>query len=363
MSEFALHLPLNGVSFGQVSTALLREFHQKGVQPSLFTVGQIDLNTQEISSDFSKWIESCVKKSFKEHDRNTPIFKLWHLNQDSLTSLSRDQTLFTFHELDEPTPLELNIARNQKRLIVSSNYTKEIFEANGITNCSFVPLGFDKHNFAPKNQQYLEGKIVFNLTGKLEKRKHHKGVIQAWLKKYGNNKDYVLQCAIANPFIKEDDFKVLVSRILGEKKYFNVNFLGMMQKNILYNDFLNSGNIIIGMSGAEGWGLPEFQSVALGKHAVILNATAYKEWATHENSVLVEPNGKTEAYDGVFFKKGGDLNQGNIYTFDEDDFIEGCEKAIERFKESPVNSAGLELQSKFTYSKTADAIEKIINDA
>ena len=137
----------------------------------------------------------------------------------------------------------------------------------------------------------------------------------------------------------------------------------MMQKNVLYNDFLNSGNIIIGMSGAEGWGLPEFQSVALGKHAVILNATAYKEWATPENSVLVEPNGKTEAYDGVFFKKGGDFNQGNIYTFDEDDFIEGCEKAIERFKESPVNTAGLELQSKFTYSKTVDALEEIINDA
>ena len=47
------------------------------------------------------------------------------------------------------------------------------------------------------------------------------------------------------------------------KEYFNINFLGMMQKNSLYNDFLNSGNIVLGMSGAEGWGLPEFQSVVL----------------------------------------------------------------------------------------------------
>ena len=31
MSDIALHLPINGVSFGQVSTALLREFYQKGV--------------------------------------------------------------------------------------------------------------------------------------------------------------------------------------------------------------------------------------------------------------------------------------------------------------------------------------------
>jgi len=362
MSEFALHLPLNGVSFGQVSTALLREFHQRGVQPSLFPVGQIDLSTQEISSDLNKWIESCLKKSFIEHDRNTPILKLWHLSQDSLTSYSKEQSLFTFYELDEPTPFELNIARNQKHLFVSSHYTQEVLEANGLTNCVFVPLGFDKYNFVSKNQQYLEGKIVFNLTGKLEKRKHHKDVIQAWLKKYGNNKDYVLQCAIANPFIKENDFKVLISQILEDKTYFNINFLGMMQKNSLYNDFLNSGNIIIGMSGGEGWGLPEFQSVALGKHAVILNATAYKEWATTENAVLVEPNGKTEAYDGAFFKKGSLTNQGSIYTFDEDDFIEGCEKAIERYKSSSVNEEGLKLQQKFTYKKTVDKILKIIQE-
>ena len=75
MSDFALHLPLNGVSFGQVSTALLREFHQRGVQPSLFTIGQSDLSAQETDPDFNKWIESCIKKSFEEYSRDTPIFK------------------------------------------------------------------------------------------------------------------------------------------------------------------------------------------------------------------------------------------------------------------------------------------------
>ena len=70
-----------------------------------------------------------------------------------------------------------------------------------------------------------------------------------------------------------------------------------MPKNAVYNDYLNSGDIVIGMSGGEGWGLPEFHSVGLGKHAVMLNATAYKEWATSENSVLLEPSGKIEVYD------------------------------------------------------------------
>ena len=67
----------------------------------------------------------------------------------------------------------------------------------------------------------------------------------------------------------ENSNKQMFSNCLNGNSYFNVNFLGHMVQNVLYNDFLNSGDIIIGMSGAEGWGLPEFQSAAIGKHAVI----------------------------------------------------------------------------------------------
>ena len=95
--DFALHLPLNGVSFGQVSTALLREFHERGVHPSLFTVGQIDLSSQEITPEFNQWIQKGIRKAFEEYQRDTPVFKLWHLNQDSLSSYAKDQTLFTFY--------------------------------------------------------------------------------------------------------------------------------------------------------------------------------------------------------------------------------------------------------------------------
>jgi len=77
--------------------------------------------------------------------------------------------------------------------------------------------------------------------------------------------------------------------------------------------------------------------------------------------VLVEPNGKEDSADGVFFKKGNPYNQGKIFTFDEDAFIDGCEKAIERYKASPENAAGLELQDKFTYKNTVDAITEIMN--
>ena len=362
MRDFSLELPVNSVSFGQVSVALLREFHARGLQPCLFPIGDnIDLNCQDdLTEDFQKWIHSCIAKRFEHHSRSNPTFKLWHLN-GSLGSYSEKQVLLSFHELDEVTPTEKNIAKNNT-LAFTSNYSREVFKSNGIENTKFIPLGFDSHNFRVKEQSYLNDKIVFNITGKLEKRKNHKQAIQAWLKKYGNNKDYVLQCAISNPFLKQEDFSRLLNEILEDKTYFNINFLGAMQKNSLYNDYLNSSNIILGVSGGEGWGLPEFQSVALGKHSVMLNATAYKEWATPENSTLLEPNGKRDVYDNIFFHKGSPFNQGNTFVFDDDEFIDACEKAVEKAKANPVNEEGLKLQEKFTYKNTVDEIVKVIEE-
>ena len=74
----------------------------------------------------------------------------------------------------------------------------------------------------------------------------------------------------------------------------------------------------------------------------------------------MNPSGKIPVYDGMFFQEGTPYNQGNIYDFDEDEFIEACEKVIERVKASRVNKEGLSLQEEFTYEKTTDSIlEKI----
>ena len=134
-----------------------------------------------------------------------------------------------------------------------------------------------------------------------------------------------------------------------------------MGQNKIYNDYLNSANIIIGMSGGEGWGLPEFHSVAMGKYGVIMDAHGYKSWANKNNSVLVQPNSKIEGYDGMFFNKGLPYNQGNIYDFDGEEFIAGCEKAIEKVKENKINKEGLKLQEEFTSEKLLKNVLSYLN--
>jgi glycosyltransferase involved in cell wall biosynthesis len=321
----------------------------------------VDISTQKPDENFNRTLQICLDKAPSSHSRKTPIFKLWHLN-GGFESFSDKQVLMTFYELDSPTKEEINIINNNHKVLVTSEYCKRVFEDVGLTNVEYVPLAFDSYNFGVKERKrFSDDRIVFNLVGKFEKRKNHVPVIQSWLKKYGNNPKYYLQCAIYNPFLNPEQNQSVIAQLLGGKRYGNIEFLSSMQSNELYNEYLNSGHIILAMSGGEGFGLPEFHSLALGKHAVVLNAHAYKSWANSSNAVMIQPSGKTPVYDNVFFQQGSPFNQGSTFIFNEDAFIAGCEAAVERFRLHPVNTEGLKLQEEFTYSKTVDKILKAFN--
>ena len=360
--EFTLQLPINNLSFGQVSLSVLKEIYERELEPNIFPVNE-DISAYSLNEDFIKWLKSCISKATRSHDRKKlTTFRIWHLNQHCLSSLSEKQAVLSFYELDSPTPSEINVAKNIDSLAFSCNHSIDALSNYGV-KASHIPLGFDSQHFKKLDKAYYDdGRIVFNICGKLEKRKRHSKIIESWVRKFGNDKKYFLQCAIHNPFLKKE-MPSLINRMLGGEKFFNVQFLDFMSKNIVYNDFLNSGDIILGLSGGEGWGLPEFHSTAIGKHAVIMNATGYKEWATPQNSVLVEPCGKIPSADGVFFQEGAEYNQGRIFDFDEDSFISGCEEAVKRVESNRLNKEGLKLQDKFTYSKTTDKILDLIKNA
>ena len=360
MSKLTFNLPLNPTSLGQVSTSLLREAFQKGLEINLFPVGNVDLSTQEQDPKFFEWIQKSINNAQRDHSRKTPTFKLWHIH-GSLESFSEKQVLFSFYEVDSPTKTELNIVKNNTKVLFSSNYTVSVFKEFGAENVEYVPLGFDNLHFKEVPKQNKEG-IHFGLFGKLEPvRKRHLKVIQNWVKKYGNKQGYFLNCAIYNNFLDPNVQGQIIQQALQGERYWNVNFLGYMQSNTLYNQLLNDTDIVLAMSGGEGWGLPEFQSVALGKHCVGLNAHSYKDWMNTDNSVLVQPNGKIPCYDGMFFREGSEINQGKIFDWSDEDFLDALDKVETRFKTNPVNIEGKKLKQDFTYSKMFDSIVQIMN--
>ena len=65
----------------------------------------------------------------------------------------------------------------------------------------------------------------------------------------------------------------------------------------------------------------------MGKWSIVSNNTSHKDWATAENSILVEPDHEFPVYDGVFFKKESAVNHGVFYGMTEDNMIAAFEKA------------------------------------
>ena len=361
MSKLAFNLPLNSTSLGQVSLAILRELFKRNIEINLFPIGGVDLGTQKQDQDFLSWIQRSIVSAPREHNKNTPVFKLWHIN-GSLESFSNKQILLSFYEVDSPTPIEINIVKNNSKVLFSSNYAVTIFKSLGIDNVEFLPLGFDSTHFNQVPKKNINA-LQFGLFGKLEpQRKRHLKILSLWAKKYGNNPNYNLNCAIFNHFIDPNVQSEMIAQALNGQKYFNINFLNYLPSNEMYNDLLNNTDIVLAMSGGEGWGLPEFQCVALGKHCVGLDAHAYKDWMTEENSVLVKPNSKIPCYDNVFFRQGDNFNQGNIFDWDDNNFLEALEKVESRYKSNPVNTEGLKLQQNYTYSKMVDSILQMMNN-
>jgi hypothetical protein len=351
--KLLVEAPLNSLSFGNVSLNILKELYKKNIEVGIFPIGNLDISAFEISQDFGQWLQQSIDARFNFLSKDIPGFKLWHLN-GSENRKNPTQNLLTFYECSEPTELEKRLCKAQDRVFFSSTYSRDKFLSNGCENATYIPMGFDK-DFAKTNKKYLEGIIHFGLMGKFEHRKHTGQIIKSWLKKYGNDNKYQLSCCVTNPFFKPEQMQAIIENVLEGKRYTNINFLPYLKTNKEVNEFLNAIDIdLTGLSLSEGWNLPAFNATCLGKWSIVHNATAHKDWANHENSILVESEYEIDCYDQVFFQKGSDFNQGKWPCYSEEALIlamETSEKMIGK-----LNIEGIKLSEKFTYSNTVDLL-------
>jgi len=358
--KLLVNAPINALSFGNVSVNILREIHKKNIELIFFPIGdKAELDAYDkIDPDFISYLQQATNERINKIDKNISSLKLWHIC-GSETRYTKNQALFTFHEVSEVTQTEKNLLNLQDLTFVSSRYTKNIFELNGIENVHYVPLGFD-NDFYATNKIYLENKIHFGILGKLENRKNTVRIIKTWLKLFGNKSEYQLSCAITNPFLDKARFQNEILKALEGKQYNNINFIPYMQTNAEVNDFINSIDIdLSGLSGGEGWNLPSFNATALGKWSIVLNATSHKDWANQKNSILIEPSSLKDCYDDVFFKKGQPFNQGQFFDLSDEEIENAILKSIS-YAKTP-NAEGLKLQKEFTYEKTVETILCAIN--
>ncbi len=335
--------------------ALLRAYYKSQESHPIFPIGGVDVSSQKIQPDFGAWLQNGINTGLSRLNRNDPTLKLWHIN-GSVEMISKYQKLLTFHETDRLTDFEKTILKLQDEVLVTSNYTRGVFEESNI-KAKYIDLGFDSDNFYSIAVQPIPHTITFGLFGKFELRKGHAKILRAWAKAFGNNFQYRLVAAISNPFLGKNPNEAQaalnreLTNIFEGKRYGNISIINPVATNAEYNHIINNIDIVLACSRGEGRDLPVFHAVGLGKHCVGLNAHAYKDYLNQDNAVLIEPSGMIEANDGIFFRPGTPTNQGYFFDFNEDDFIFACKAAVTRYNKCNLNTNGLQLQEK-TYTHT-----------
>lgn len=349
-------VPINNLSFGFCGYNILKELYNRGISPCIFPIGQPDISSfDRCGDDWKMWLESGIKKASKHYSKDFLGIKLWHLN-GSQESVSKNQRLVSFYELDEPQKEEINIVKNQEKTFFTSKYTVDLFKSLGAENVQYAPLGFDSENFRVIDKHpYAKSCIVFGLFQKFERRKHTDKVIKIWTKLFGNNPKYRLHIHTFNPFFSPEQNQQLLNNAFEGKQYWNCNIINSYLRTLTeLNQMYNSIDVVLGLSGNEGFSIPDFTCVGLGKHAVIHAENAQKDWATSENAILVKSKSKIEAYDGCFFHKGQNFNQGNLFCFDDEEVVEAMREVVKRVESDRVNHEGLKLQKDYTWSNFVD---------
>tara|TARA_Y100000593_G_C4312468_1_gene339094 strand:- start:2099 stop:3202 length:1104 start_codon:yes stop_codon:yes gene_type:complete len=353
MKSLILNAPFNNLSFGNISINFAKELYKKGVHCAIFPIGdKVDLSAfDKLTPEFTQWLQNSINSRFTSLDPDSTTLQMWHLN-GSENRLSRNKILYSFYELNDPTEIELSLAKHQDHCVFSSRYAAQQFNDKGCDNTTNISPGFDT-DFHLTGKKYLPNKIHFGLMGKFEKRKRTAQILKNWAAKYGNNYNYQLSCCINNSFIQPAQLDQLIGQALGGKRYGNINFLPFMKTNSEVNEYINAIDIeLSGLSGAEGWNLPAFNASSLGKWSIVINATSHTDWADSLNSVLIEPSGQTSSVDGIFFNHGQPFNQGSIFTISDEEMIHAFELAENKSKSQ--NTEGLKLPEKFSYSNTID---------
>ncbi len=354
-NNFNIEVPINPTSLGQIGYGILTELFHRNINPNIFIQGHgVDLKAFLIEDGFVEWLQECISKASENFSDDQTTLSLWHIN-GSQKRLTKRSVLWTFHETDQLTGTEVNILKNYDKILVSSEFSKQVFSKYLQNKVDICYPFFDDLHFYRTNREYLDKDVIsYCLIGKSEKRKHTIDTIVTWAEKFGNNSKFRLNCCIFNPFIPiEEQTNELLAAFKGRVPL-NINILPYQDTNTMVNSLMNACDVHISMSGAEGWSLPIFNALCLGKQVIASNDHAHKEFVSINNSILVEAGDKIDLIDNRFFVKGGQFNQGSFSSFNKNGFLNALDKSIPIAKER--NVEGEKLKEKFSLPKTVDKL-------
>jgi glycosyltransferase involved in cell wall biosynthesis len=300
--------------------------------------------------------EMIVARNSSETD-SAPCLKIWHQHDLAHFIGNGEHIGFPIFELDKFTKRELSHLNSCDRLIVCSDWAKNILFANDIIEpaINVVPLGYDPEIFTPTTE-VEPGTFVFANFGKWEVRKGHDILATAFSSAFSQDDDVELWMFPHNQHLnkyQQDSWEQFYYRSkLGSK----IKIFPRQPDQSALANYMKRIHCGVFPSRAEGWNLEALECLACGKQVIATNRSAHTEFLTKENSTLIDMTETETAYDGVFFN-----GQGNWGKFSNDTIEQLVEAMRFAYNNRSVNTQGIADSKELTWEKAGQKLVSVLH--
>jgi glycosyltransferase involved in cell wall biosynthesis len=345
--QLNLFAPFNTLSYGYVSSYILRELIRENVEISLHPIGAI-----QPEDKFSEYIHAGLARQ-KMFFHDAPCLKIFHQNCLEQWVGDGERIAFPIFELNKFNEIEKHHLswENVDRVLTCSKWAKSVVDKElEYTKCSVVPLGVDTSVFTPKLNK-RKTTVFFN-CGKWEYRKGHDLLPEIFRQII--DEDFELWMMPSHGFMRDgEDWQ-------WKEKYFflgnKVRFIPPVENQTQAAYIMQQTDCGIFPTRAEGWGMPILEMMACGKHIITTNYSGQTEFCNPENSMLINIDKMELARDNKWFTDG----DGEWACLDNKiDEIVSFMRSIIGKKE--LNDAGIATANKFTWQNTVNELLRVID--
>lgn len=357
MNKLNLVCPINSLGYGISSYNIWNSLRKK-CQITLFPIGNANIE--------SHWDKDGLLADIKrqhQYDKNNPALKIWHAHDLLMKPHgSGKYYTYTFFETDIISDSE-RVGYNISDIIIApTQWAKEVLVKNNIPadKIKVASPGVDcsifNHELDIIDEDSQEDYIFINI-GKWEIRKGHDILVHMFNQAFDTTDNVRLVMINTNPFISEKENKqwqdLYKNTKLGDKIY----IIPRLSSQADIAKIMKISDCGIFPARAEGWNNEAIEMMAMNKPVILTNYAGHTEYATNDNSYLIDINSHESAHDGKFFDGTGQWAKLDAKAIDQ---------AVEYMRyvykhEVLQNPAGLKTAQSFSWELTSDKILEIIH--
>jgi glycosyltransferase involved in cell wall biosynthesis len=356
MKNLNLNCPIGFTGYGITSLNIFKELQKQDIDITLFLMGNGNVDSPEEQ----QILIDAIKKQEK-FDPKSASLKIWHPHDLGSRTGKGYYGALTFFEIDRLKPLEIAMINSTDTIFVASEWAKQILLNNSITtNIVVSPLGADLSifNTSVKNTQEdltsKGNKYVFLNIGKWEIRKGHDFLIDAFNAAFTKDDNVELWMVSYNPFLNQEENQKWVTLYKTSKLADKIKIIPRLSSHHDLAKVISLSDCGIYPARAEGWNNAIMEIMAMNKPVILSNYSAHTEYATKDNSYLIDIDNTCQAIDNKFFD-----GFGNWANLDDNQF----EQTVEHMKfvynnNIRTNENGLNTAQNYTWAKTASIIQE-----